>query len=163
MSSLPLFRVPLPALLLSRVLSLVPPRFASARTSPSLVLLGAVSHLPYFSKVSLKSTLLIITKALTGVGFYVKDQSNVILRNLKISKVLADNGDAIGIQKSSNVWVDHCDLSSDQSHDKDYYDGLLDVTHASEWVTISNTYLHDHVSSGPFHDYKTTGPDGKVS
>lgn len=33
---------------------------------------------------------------------------------------------------------------SDLAHDKDYYDGLIDITHASEWVTISNTYLHDH-------------------
>lgn len=72
--------------------------------------------------------------------------SNVIVRNLKISKVLADNGDAITIQASKNVWVDHVDVSSDLDHDKDYYDGLIDVTHASEWVTISNTYLHDHVS-----------------
>ncbi|KAH8881708.1 pectate lyase a, partial [Thozetella sp. PMI_491] len=82
--------------------------------------------------------------SLTGIGFYVKDQKNVILRNLKISKVTADNGDAIGIQKSTNVWVDHCDLSSDMNNGKDFYDGLLDITHASEWVTVSNTYLHDH-------------------
>jgi pectate lyase len=73
------------------------------------------------------------------------------MRNLKIAKVLADNGDAIGIQNSKNVWVDHCDLSSDLTHDKDYYDGLCDVTHASEWVTISNTYFHDHVSHNPYN------------
>lgn len=36
------------------------------------------------------------------------------------------------------------DVSSDLSHDKDYYDGLLDVTHASDFVTISNCYIHDH-------------------
>jgi len=30
--------------------------------------------------------------------------------------------------------------------DKDYYDGLLDITHAADWVTVSNTYFHDHVS-----------------
>lgn len=82
--------------------------------------------------------------SITGVGFYIKDSSNVIMRNLKISSVLAENGDAIGIQAAANVWVDHCDLSSDLDHDKDYYDGLLDITHASEWVTVSNTYLHDH-------------------
>jgi pectate lyase len=63
---------------------------------------------------------------------------------LKISKVLAANGDAITIQASKNVWIDHVDLSSDLDHDKDYYDGLLDVTHGSDWVTISNSYLHDH-------------------
>ena len=30
------------------------------------------------------------------------------------------------------------------SHDKDYYDGLLDVTHASDYVSVTNTALHDH-------------------
>ncbi|CAL3972082.1 unnamed protein product [Diplocarpon coronariae] len=81
--------------------------------------------------------------SLTGIGLRVMVK-NVILRNLKISKVLASAGDAIGIQAASNVWVDHCDLSSDRDHDKDYYDGLLDVTHASDYITISNTHLHDH-------------------
>lgn len=56
--------------------------------------------------------------ALVGIGLRVNGQSNVIIRNLKISKVLADTGDAIGIQASKNVWVDHVDLSSDMSHDK---------------------------------------------
>jgi pectate lyase len=81
---------------------------------------------------------------LIGNGFFVWKQKNVIVRNLKISKVRAANGDAVGIQASSHVWVDHCDLSSDQAHGKNYYDGLLDVTHASDFVTISNTHFHDH-------------------
>ncbi|KAK5111400.1 hypothetical protein LTR85_012174 [Meristemomyces frigidus] len=81
---------------------------------------------------------------LSGVGLYIKEVTNVIVQNLAISKVLAENNDAIGIQASTNVWVDHCDLSSDRDHDKDYYDGLCDVTHASDYVTISNTYFHDH-------------------
>lgn len=42
----------------------------------------------------------------------------MIIRNIKISKVLASAGDAIGIQASSNVWIDHNDLSSDRDHDK---------------------------------------------
>jgi pectate lyase len=75
--------------------------------------------------------------ALEGIGFYAKGVENVIFRNLKISKVLADNGDAIGIQAASNVWVDHCDLSSDQNNGKDYYDGLCDITHASDYITVS--------------------------
>ncbi|KAJ6095156.1 hypothetical protein N7467_002669 [Penicillium canescens] len=81
---------------------------------------------------------------LTGFGLLVKEESNVIIRNLGVKKVLADNGDAIGIQKSTNVWVDHCDVSSDQDHDKDYYDGLIDITHAADYVTVSNTFIHDH-------------------
>ncbi|KAK7216778.1 hypothetical protein V2G26_004781 [Clonostachys chloroleuca] len=81
---------------------------------------------------------------LVGVGLYINKVSNVIVRNLAISKVKAANGDAIGIQASTNVWVDHCDLSSDMSSGKDYYDGLLDITHASDYITVSNTFLHDH-------------------
>lgn len=49
-----------------------------------------------------------------------------------------------GIQASHGVWVDHMDLSSDRDHDKDYYDGLLDVTHGCYGVTLSYNYLHDH-------------------
>ncbi|KAF7562908.1 hypothetical protein G7046_g1219 [Stylonectria norvegica] len=81
---------------------------------------------------------------LKGIGLYINKQSNVIVRNLAIAEVEAENGDAIGIQKSTNVWVDHCDLSSNLDNGKDYYDGLLDVSHASEWVTVSNTFFHDH-------------------
>ena len=75
----------------------------------------------------------------------VKEKKNVIIRNIAISKVLAENGDAIGVRKfqtsyqiqpgldwppteySTNVWIDHVDVSSDKDHDKDYYDGLIDV------------------------------------
>lgn len=27
---------------------------------------------------------------------------------------------------------------------KDYYDGLIDITHAGDFVTVSNSYIHDH-------------------
>ncbi|KAI1420112.1 polysaccharide lyase family 1 protein [Xylaria sp. FL1777] len=109
-----------------------------------IVVKGAISG-SYKTRVgSNKSIIGAAGSSLTGVGLYINKQSNVIVRNMKISKVLADNGDAIGIQASKNVWVDHCDVSSDMDHDKDYYDGLIDVTHASDWVTISNTYIHDH-------------------
>ncbi|CZR58491.1 probable pectate lyase B precursor [Phialocephala subalpina] len=81
---------------------------------------------------------------LVGFGLLVKSKTNVIIRNLTIQKVLADNGDAIGVQLSTNVWIDHADLSSDRDHDKDYYDGLLDLTHAADYITVSNTFFHDH-------------------
>lgn len=84
---------------------------------------------------------------LTGVGLYINKVSNVIVRNMKIAKVSADDGDCIGIQASKNVWVDHVDVSGDLNAGKDDYDGLIDITHACEWVTVSNSYIHDHVSS----------------
>ncbi len=84
--------------------------------------------------------------ALTGINLTIKDVKNVIVRNLKISKVVG--GDCVTVQKATNVWLDHLDLSGDLSKDKDYYDGLIDITHAADWVTVSNTYFHDHVSPG---------------
>ncbi|KAJ1304236.1 hypothetical protein OPQ81_005400 [Rhizoctonia solani] len=81
---------------------------------------------------------------LNGVGLRVLDVSNVIIRNLKINKVLADAGDAIGVQASNRVWLDSLELWSDKDHDKDYYDGLLDITHGCYAVTVTNSYLHDH-------------------
>lgn len=53
-----------------------------------------------------------LLSALVGVGLRVLNEANVIIRNVKIQKVLASAGDAIGIQASSQVWVDHVDLSS---------------------------------------------------
>lgn len=84
---------------------------------------------------------------LTGIGLKLKGVSNVIIQNLKISKVLASsgNGDAIHIEKSHHLFIDHNDLSSDTSHGTDYYDGLLDITHAADYITVSYNYLHDHV------------------
>jgi pectate lyase len=81
---------------------------------------------------------------LNGVGLRVIDVNNVIIRNLKITKVLASAGDAIGIQASKQVWVDHVDLSSDRDHDKDYYDGLLDITHGCTGITVTNSKLYTH-------------------
>ncbi|KAF5309163.1 hypothetical protein D9619_012701 [Psilocybe cf. subviscida] len=87
--------------------------------------------------------------SLVGVGLRVINAKNVIIRNVKISKVLASAGDAIGIQASSQVWVDHVDLSSDRDHDKHptfrfIYDGLLDVTHGCTGVTITGSKLSNH-------------------
>ncbi|KAJ7858811.1 pectate lyase [Mycena olivaceomarginata] len=78
--------------------------------------------------------------SLVGVGL----RANVIIRNVKISKVLASAGDAIGVQASSQVWVDHADLSSDRDHDKDFYDGLLDITHGVTGITVTNSFLYTH-------------------
>jgi pectate lyase len=84
---------------------------------------------------------------LTGIGLRLKGVSNVVIQNLRISKVQASsgNGDAIHIEKSNHLFIDHNDLSSDTSHGTDYYDGLLDITHAADYITVSYNYLHDHI------------------
>ncbi|WQF82162.1 Putative pectate lyase, pectin lyase/virulence factor [Colletotrichum destructivum] len=99
------------------------------------------------AKVQVGSDKTIVGKtgsSLEGIGLTILGQKNVIIRNVKISKVEAAYGDAITIQLSKNVWVDHCDLSATRDGDKDFYDGLTDLSHAADWVTISHTYFHDH-------------------
>jgi pectate lyase len=80
---------------------------------------------------------------LVNGGFFVKKASNVILRNLRISFARAPV-DLIQIQKSDHVWVDHNELFNDTAHGKDYYDGLVDINHGSDLITVSWNRLHDH-------------------
>ena len=82
---------------------------------------------------------------LTGGGLYILNSTNVIVRNLKISG--AFHTDAITVQNSKNVWIDHCDLSCDPAQPT-ACDGLVDITHASDFVTVSWTSYHDHNASG---------------
>ncbi|KAF5879592.1 putative pectate lyase a protein [Botrytis fragariae] len=123
-------------------------QFTKAATAGNTVVVVSGPITQAASQVKVASDTTIIGKnskvVFTGFGLLVKEQSNVIIRNIAIKEVLAANGDALGIQKSTNVWVDHVDLSSNRDHDKDYYDGLFDVTHASDYVTLSNSFIHDH-------------------
>ncbi|KAL2267143.1 hypothetical protein VTJ83DRAFT_4420 [Remersonia thermophila] len=79
-----------------------------------------------------------------GIGLYFKNQRNLILRNIVSSFVEAKNGDVLGIDGSTNVWVDHCEFYSSLAADKDVHDGLVDSTHGADFITISHTYFHDH-------------------
>lgn len=100
----------------------------------------------------------------TNVGLYVNKAENVIIRNLKFSKVEASVGDAIGIQEATKVWVDHVDVSSDLDSGKDFYDGLIDITRAADMVTISNSFIHDHFKASLIgHSDSNAGQDtGKL-
>jgi pectate lyase len=58
----------------------------------------------------------------------------VIIRNLVFRNA---SDDSINLTSSTNVWIDHNDLSSG-------YDGLIDIKRASDFVTVSWNHLHDH-------------------
>ncbi|KAJ2902957.1 hypothetical protein MKZ38_010609 [Zalerion maritima] len=77
-------------------------------------------------------------------GFRIKKASNVIIRNLVMSYP-PEGDDLISLTEATNVWIDHCDLSTaGLTGSKDTYDGLLDITHASDYVTVSWNKFHDH-------------------
>jgi pectate lyase len=59
--------------------------------------------------------------------------TNVIVANLSIAaETSAVDGDGIQVHYAHHVWVDHCAL-------RDAADGLLDIVHGSDFVTVSNT------------------------
>jgi pectate lyase len=70
--------------------------------------------------------------------------SNVIIRNLRF-KNPPQGGDLLALDRATQVWIDHNEFSNDGLvGDKDYYDGLLDITHASDFVTVSWNTFADH-------------------
>jgi pectate lyase len=81
---------------------------------------------------------------LTRAGLDLGYSDNIIVRNLKISKVYIGEGDAITLLNTHHVWIDHCDLSSDPNDSTSGYDGLVDITHGSSFITVSWTMFHDH-------------------
>lgn len=124
--------------------------FAAHAQSEVPAVIHVDALIPLDDKIRLKSNKTIVGvgsgSGFTGGGLDLTDASNVILRNLTIVK--ASGGverDAITILRSRHVWVDHCDLSSELVGGK--YDGLVDITHASDWITVSWTALHDHRDS----------------
>lgn len=81
---------------------------------------------------------------MTDGGFRVRRTGNVIIRNLKFHNPPTKK-DIISLDNATKVWIDHCDFSSEGiTGDKDYYDGLLDITHASDFVTVSWCKFSNH-------------------
>ncbi|MFF9605584.1 polysaccharide lyase family 1 protein [Streptomyces sp. NPDC014684] len=94
----------------------------------------------------------------TGGGLRLKKVTNVVVRNLNLSKAVKT--DAITVQASTRVWIDHNTLSSDRDHGKDYYDGLVDITHGSDYVTVSwNTFKDHYKGSLVGHSDSNAGED----
>jgi pectate lyase len=91
-------------------------------------------------KVSSNKTILGVGERPTIQGsLEIEDVSNVIVRNLYVvgndcrdgeGGVCENGSDAVGIQNSHHVWVDHVDVS-------DGSDGNLDINEAADYITIS--------------------------
>ncbi|WP_316814817.1 pectate lyase [Pedobacter nyackensis] len=80
---------------------------------------------------------------LVGASLFIFGKNNIIIRNMKISKVKTYSNIIIKAG-SHHVWVDHNELWSERVSDWDYYDGLLDVGTGADYVTLSWNKLHDN-------------------
>ncbi|GAA3829684.1 hypothetical protein GCM10022226_58180 [Sphaerisporangium flaviroseum] len=74
---------------------------------------------------------------ISGCGLNVASASNVIIRNLTFRNW---NDDAINVQYSTRVWIDHNTLTNG-------YDGAIDIKRASDYVTVSWNRIFDHDKS----------------
>ena len=88
----------------------------------------------------------IIAQPTTGSAMKLSGSKNVIIRNLKFKGAGAhddDDEDCLQVNhESKNVWIDHVDVY-------DGHDGNLDITNASDYVTISWTkFSYTSASTG---------------
>ncbi|MES1206865.1 MAG: polysaccharide lyase family 1 protein [Pseudomonadota bacterium] len=124
--------------------------YADRKSGPAVIQVRGIVSFAGFgdSQVRVASNTTIVGvdahSGFTGGGLDLNGNSNIIIKNLVIAKAVGT--DAITIQGpgSSNIWVDHCDLSSERHPDGASYDGLIDITHAADSITISWTAFHDH-------------------
>ena len=124
-------------------------------TSLESLIVNISRHFKGTGEINLKSNKSIIgindTAHIEGIKISIADCRNIIIKNITFSKVIAD--DEIQINRAKNIWIDHCEFFTDRDHDKDYYDGLLDIKNASSFITVSWCNFHDHyktilISSG---------------
>ncbi|KAM0431426.1 hypothetical protein ACHAPT_005403 [Fusarium lateritium] len=120
---------------------------AVAGTDPKIVRVKGKIVLPSRLKVGSNTSVIGVGASahITGAGLDVFNGDNVIVQNLKISHIL-DN-DCITIRNSTRVWVDHNEFFSDISYGPDQYDGQVDIIRASDFITVSWNYFHDHWKS----------------
>jgi pectate lyase len=126
---------------------------ANKRDTPEVIMVSGMINGP--GEVVVRNNKSIVgvgpSSGLVGIELSIEHMhpANVIVRNLTITKVTSStaDGDAIHIQDADHVWVDHNTLSSDLTHGVDFYDGLLDVTHAGDYITVSWNHFATHIKT----------------
>ena len=108
---------------------------------------GTIQVTPFGKEMSVGSNTTLIglgtDATIRGGGLSVQGVSNVVIRNLTLTDAFVDfdgkttDNDAIEINNSSYVWVDHCDFSY-------FDDGLIDIKTGADFVTVSWCRFHNH-------------------
>jgi pectate lyase len=124
----------------------------ASRTEPQVIVIDGMisvpsSNQPFQVPVESNKTIRGADErsGLAGGGFLVDNKQNVVFQNLVIA--LPVGTDAITVQYSTHVWIDHCDLYSDTAHSTGFYGWLVNAKHASDFLTVSWTLFHDHFNT----------------
>jgi pectate lyase len=112
--------------------------FAAAvqSSSPAVVRVSGTISLSSMTKIASNKTVEGVGSGatITGQGLNITKASNVIVRNLNFRNW---GDDAVNVQYSTRVWIDHNTFSSG-------YDGAVDVKRASDYVTVSWNKFSSH-------------------
>jgi len=132
---------------------------ACAGTDKKIIqLTGAISG----ASVSMGSNKTVIgigsNAAISGSTISITSGSNIIFKNIKIHSQ-PKGADVFTILGGKNIWIDHCEIYSAKGDlngdgtidaegdisggDVDWFDGLIDMTEASQNITISWCVIHD--------------------
>ncbi|MFD0856229.1 polysaccharide lyase family 1 protein, partial [Actinomadura adrarensis] len=109
-------------------------------SSPYVIRVNGTISISGMQNVASNKTIIGVGTAgrISGGGLNLDSVRNVVIRNLTFTGA---SDDAINVQdNSTNIWIDHNDLSRG-------YDGLIDVKRGSDYVTVSWNRLHDHDKS----------------
>jgi pectate lyase len=105
----------------------------SAAGSSSATVIIVKGTIKGSTSITVKSNKTIIGQSgatLDGAGLLMYGVKNIIVKNLTIKN--PRSSDAITIKDGSHhIWIDHCSFSSPK------YDGLVDITKKSDFVTVS--------------------------
>ena len=109
---------------------------AVGSSSASVIRVSGTISLSSMTKVASNKTIIGVGSGatITGHGLNVSNASNVVIRNLNFTN-WAD--DAINVQYSTRVWIDHNSL-------RNGYDGAIDIKRASDCVTVSWNKISSH-------------------
>ena len=142
-------------------------RFYANQEGPYVIkVFGTISGNEVVRVRSHKSILGIGTDArLLGVGLQVGWNSefgqigNVIIRNITFEKALAPIDGVMVSAGGHHVWIDHCNFFSDREHGIDFYDGLLDINHGADFITVSWSRFYDHFKTSLVGNSDNTGDE----
>jgi len=79
-----------------------------------------------------------------NAGFRVRKGTNVIFQNLALGPA-PPKGDLLALDESTKIWIDHNTFTGfGLTGGRDDYDGLLDISHASDFITVSWNKFSGH-------------------
>ncbi|SDF78592.1 pectate lyase [Lentzea fradiae] len=109
---------------------------AAKASGAAVIRVSGTISLPSMTKIASDKTIEGVGSGstITGQGLNISNASNVIVRNLNFRNW---GDDAINVQYSTRVWIDHNTFSNG-------YDGALDVKRASDYVTVSWNKFTSH-------------------